>query len=56
VRIKTIESQQINDTKITEGYHRTIVINPTTLDYICIPAHKLREGEIEEAEAELKDA
>lgn len=41
---------------ITEGYHRTIVINPNALDYICIPAHKLREGEIEEAEAELKDA
>lgn len=41
---------------ITEGYHRTIVINPTALDYICIPAHKLREGEIEEAESELTDA
>lgn len=41
---------------ITEGYHRTIVINPTALDYICIPAHKLREGEMEEAEAEFKDA
>lgn len=40
---------------ITEGYHRTIVINPTALDYICIPAHKLREGEFEEAETELND-
>ena len=40
---------------ITEGYHRTIVINPTALDYICIPAHKFREGEVEEAEIELKD-
>lgn len=41
---------------ITEGYHRTIIISPKALDYICIPAHKLREGEIEEAETELKDA
>lgn len=41
---------------ITEGYHRTIVISPKALDYIYIPAHKLREGEIEEAETELKDA
>lgn len=41
---------------VTDGYHRTIIINPTALDYICIPAHKFREGEIEEAEVELKDA
>jgi hypothetical protein len=40
---------------ITEGCHRTIVISPKALDYICIPAHKLREGEMEEAETELKD-
>lgn len=39
----------------TEGYHRTIVINPTALDYICIPAHKLREGEVEAAEVELNE-
>lgn len=37
---------------ITDGYHRTIVVNPTALDYICIPAHKFREGEIEEAAIE----
>lgn len=41
---------------VTEGYHRTIVINPAALDYICIPAHKFREGEMEEAESELEDA
>lgn len=29
---------------VTEGYHRTIVINLGALDYICIPAHKFREG------------
>lgn len=39
----------------TEGYHRTIVINPTALDYICIPAHKFREGEVEEAEADVEN-
>ena len=41
---------------ITDGYHRTIIINPTALDYICIPAHKFRKGEIEGAEVELSDA
>lgn len=39
----------------TEGYHRTIAINPSALDYICIPAHKFREGEVEEAETEMED-
>ena len=38
----------------TEGYHRTVVINPSALDYICIPAHKFREGEGQEAEAEIE--
>ena len=41
---------------VTDGYHRTIIINPTALDYICVPAHKFREGEMEEAEVELNDA
>ena len=41
---------------VTDGYHRTIIINPTALDYICIPAHKFREGEMEEAEVELNGA
>ena len=40
----------------TDGYHRTIIINPSALDYICIPAHKFREGEMEDAEVELNDA
>lgn len=39
----------------TEGYHRTIVINPSALDYISIPAHKFREGEVEEAEDEMEE-
>jgi transcriptional regulator with XRE-family HTH domain len=39
----------------TEGYHRTIVINPSALDYICIPAHKFREGEVEGVETEMAD-
>lgn len=38
-----------------EGYHRTIVINPAALDYICIPAHKYREGEIAASAIELAD-
>ena len=41
---------------VTDDYHRTIIINPTALDYICVPAHKFREGEMEEAEIELNDA
>lgn len=40
---------------VTEGYHRTVAINPTALDCICIPAHKLREGEVEPAQTELND-
>jgi transcriptional regulator with XRE-family HTH domain len=41
---------------VTDGYHRTIIINPSALDYISIPAHKFREGEMEEVEVELNDA
>lgn len=41
---------------VTEGYHRTIVINLGALDYICIPAHKFREGQLEDAETALEGA
>ncbi|MBB5371653.1 MULTISPECIES: helix-turn-helix transcriptional regulator [unclassified Janthinobacterium] len=27
-----------------EGYHRSIFINPTAIDFISVPAHKLRDG------------
>jgi len=30
---------------ITDGYHRTIPINPNAMGYICIPTHKFREAE-----------
>ena len=41
---------------VSDGYHRTIIINPTALDHICVPAHKFRKGEMQEAEVELNDA
>ncbi|MDR6411365.1 helix-turn-helix domain-containing protein [Paraburkholderia terricola] len=36
-----------------EGYHRTIAIRKSALDYISIPKHKFHEGSIECAEEEL---
>ncbi|MGV2289529.1 helix-turn-helix transcriptional regulator [Trinickia sp. YCB016] len=36
-----------------EGYHRTIVIRKSALDYVSIPRHKFHEGSIECAEEEL---
>lgn len=36
-----------------EGYHRSIFLNLTALDYISIPAHKYQEGQIESAEEEM---
>ncbi|MDO8178133.1 MAG: hypothetical protein Q7T62_07800 [Undibacterium sp.] len=36
-----------------EDYHRTIFINTSVVDYISIPAHKFRDGEIECLENEI---
>jgi transcriptional regulator with XRE-family HTH domain len=38
-----------------EGYHRTIVITGSALDYISIPKHKFHEGLIECAEQEIDE-
>lgn len=38
-----------------EGYHRTIVITGSALDYISIPKHKFNEGLIECAEQEIDE-
>jgi len=37
----------------TEGYHRSIFINTSELDYIFIPAHKFNYGRLESLEEEL---
>ncbi len=39
----------------TEGYHRSIFINPSELDYIFIPAHKFNYGRLESLEEELDE-
>ncbi|MDE2594160.1 MAG: helix-turn-helix transcriptional regulator [Burkholderiales bacterium] len=36
-----------------EGYHRSLFINLATIDYIAVPTHKFREGEIESHAEEL---
>jgi transcriptional regulator with XRE-family HTH domain len=38
-----------------EGYHRSIFICLSTLDFIAIPAHKYREGELDCAAEEVGD-
>lgn len=39
----------------TEGYHRSIFINTSELDYIFIPAHKFNYGRLESLEEELDE-
>ncbi|WP_434130667.1 helix-turn-helix domain-containing protein [Methylocaldum sp. GT1BB] len=36
-----------------EGYHRSIFIRKSEIDYVSIPAHKFNEGSLESAEEEL---
>ena len=54
MRMKTAERQMTLQPGVVSS--RTMVINPNALDCICMPAHKLREGEIEEAQTEHKVA
>lgn len=38
-----------------EGWHRTIFINKNAIDYIVVPSHKYKEGELESAASELDE-
>ncbi|QSA95814.1 hypothetical protein [Methylococcus sp. EFPC2] len=38
-----------------EGYHRSIFVCLSALDFIAVPAHKYREGELESAADEVGD-
>lgn len=60
---ETFRSFPLEDTKenaflylAPEGYHRSIFLNLAVTEYISIPAHKYREGEIESAEEEVDEA
>ena len=39
-----------------EGYHRFIFLNPCAVDYIAMPSHKVREGEVACAAEDLGEA
>ncbi len=39
-----------------EGYHRSIALRLSAIDYISVPAHKFNEGQIDSAEEELDEA
>ncbi len=39
-----------------EGYHRSILINLAAVDYLSVPSHKFREGQIESAAEELGES
>lgn len=36
-----------------EGYHRSIFINPNAIDYISVPTHKFKAGELDSIEHDL---
>lgn len=36
-----------------DGYHRSVFIRPAVVDYITVPAHKFRDGQIESAAEEM---
>ena len=36
-----------------EGYHRSIAINPSAVDFIWVPTHRFKNGELDELEEEL---
>jgi hypothetical protein len=38
-----------------EGYHRSIFLCLSAVDFIAVPAHKFREGELESAAEEVGD-
>jgi hypothetical protein len=57
---EVIESEEFDDDistcrLSTDGYHRTIFINPHAMDYISIPAHIYDEGQIDANDEAMPD-
>lgn len=41
--------------KVDGGYHRSILIKKSQIDYIAVPTHKLNQGFLDAAEDEIGD-
>ena len=39
-----------------EGYHRTVFLNPTDLDYVSLPTHKIKADRTDSYDDGLLDA